>query len=247
MTNKISRLKCLSASTLKLLAMALMLLDHMWGSGVANCWWMTAVGRLAFPIFAFQIAEGYAHTKNFKKYLGRMFLFALIAEVPYDLMTGGTWFDPFRQNVMFTFCIALLVIRVIDRARRKNRFLGLAAAVAGACIGYLLGTFTFVDYYGYGVWMVLAFWLFRDLPWGWAAQLAAIVYINFCMIGGLEYELMLFGKTIFFPEQGLAALALIPIWLYNGKQGLHSRGFQYACYAFYPAHMLILVLIAVLR
>lgn len=244
---KIKQVKCLNASTLKILAMLLMLLDHMWGSGVANYWWMTAIGRVAFPIFAFQVAEGYAHTRNFKKYLGRMFLFALIAEVPYDLMTGGAWFDPFRQNVMFTFCISLLVIRVIDKARAKNRALGVIAAVGMAVVGYLVGTFTFVDYYGYGVWMVLAFWLFRDFSWGWIAQLAAMIYINFCMIGGLEYELLLFGKTVFFPEQGLAVLSLLPIWLYNGKQGIRSRGFQYACYAFYPVHMLILVLIAALR
>ena len=44
-------------------------------------------------------------------------------------------------------------------------------------------------------------------------------------------------------EQGLALLALIPIWLYNGRQGAHNKTIQYACYAFYPAHMLILALL----
>lgn len=247
MTNKISGMKCLRASDLKILAMVLMLLDHLWGSGVANCWWLTAVGRMAFPIFAFQVAEGYAHTKNFKKYLGRMFLFALISEVPYDLLTGGTWFDPFRQNVMFTFCIALVIIRLMDKARAKSLWLGAVAVLVGAGLGYLLGLFTFVDYFGCGVWMVLAFWLFRDVSWGWLVQLGAMIYINFHMMGGLEYEVALFGKTFFFPEQGIAVLSLIPIWLYNGKKGLESRAFQYAGYAFYPVHMLILVLIAAFR
>ena len=44
-------------------------------------------------------------------------------------------------------------------------------------------------------------------------------------------------------EQGLALLSLVPIWLYRGRQGHHSKAFQYACYAFYPVHMLILGLI----
>lgn len=240
-------LKCLSASTLKLIAMVLMLLDHMWGSGVVNWGWMTVVGRLAFPIFAFQVAEGYAHTKNFKRYLLRMFLFALISEVPFDLMVCGTWPDPFRQNVMFTFCISLLVIRLIDRARQKSRVLGVVAALAGALLGYLAGTFTFVDYYGYGVLMVLVFWLSREVSWGWLAQLIVMICVNCVMMGGLEYEIVLLGRSFFLAEQGAAVLALLPIWLYNGRQGIQSRAFRYIGYAFYPAHMLLLVLIVVLR
>ena len=50
---------------------------------------------------------------------------------------------------------------------------------------------------------------------------------------GMEFELC---------QQGLALLALVPIWLYRGRQGCHSKPFQYACYAFYPVHMLLLVL-----
>ena len=241
---RIHRLKCLSASSLKLFAMAMMLLDHMWGTGVARPDWLTCLGRLAFPIFAFQVAEGYAHTRDFKKYLLRMFLFALVSEIPYNLMTGGYWFSPFGQNVMFTFCLALLLIRLIDRARAKHWLWGVAATAVGAFVGYWLGMFTFVDYYGYGILTVLAFWLFRDVPWGWLAQLAAIFYINWEMIGGLHYEVPLFGQALMLPQQGIAVLALIPIWLYSGKPGIQSKAFRYGCYAFYPVHILILSLIA---
>lgn len=243
-TGRLHRLKCLSASSLKLFAMAVMLLDHMWGTGVADHEWMTCLGRLAFPIFAFQVAEGYAHTKNFRRYLGRMFLFALLSEAPFNWMNGRGWINPFAQNVMFTFCLALLLIRVIDKARTKNRVLGIAAAVVCAVVGYYAGMLTFVDYYGYGVLMVLAFWLFRDLPWGWLLQLGAMIYINCVMFAGLEYQVVLFGHEFMLPHQGLAVLALIPIWMYNGKQGIRGKAFQYACYAFYPVHMLVLALIA---
>ncbi len=64
------------------------------------------------------------------------------------------------------------------------------------------------------------------------------------MIGGLVYEAPLTGRTLVVPEQGLAVPALIPIWLYNGRQGPHSKRIRYACYAFYPVHMLVLYLLA---
>ena len=57
------------------------------------------------------------------------------------------------------------------------------------------------------------------------------------------YPVQLFGVEFEFCQQGLALLALIPIWLYRGRPGYHSKLFQYSCYAFYPVHMLVLVLI----
>ena len=63
------------------------------------------------------------------------------------------------------------------------------------------------------------------------------------LLGGLLYPVHIFGMEFEICQQGLALLALLPIWLYRGRQGYHSKPFQYACYAFYPVHMLILVLI----
>ena len=236
------KMKILNASHLKLIAMVCMLIDHTWGVLVTDHQWMNCVGRLAFPIFAFQIAEGYAHTKNFKKYLLRMFLFALVAEIPYNLMSGGWWINPFGQSVLFTFCLSLLLIRLMDLASGKSMALRLLIIAAVLVLGWLLGTVTFVEYHGAGVLTVLVFWLFRNVRFGWLIQLAAMVYINFEMLGGLGFEV---GST-FIPNQAFAVLAMIPILLYNGKQGWTSKGFQYACYAFYPVHILILVLISVL-
>ena len=66
------------------------------------------------------------------------------------------------------------------------------------------------------------------------------------LLGGFMYEIPLFGGTFELTRQGLALLALIPIWLYRGRQGYHSRWFRYFCYAFYPAHLLILGLLKLL-
>jgi hypothetical protein len=111
-------------------------------------------------------------------------------------------------------------------------------------IGYIVGILTFVDYYNAGIMMVLTFYFFKGIKWwNYLGQLVCLWYINFEMLGGLQYEITLFGQTYFFTRQGLALLALIPIWLYRGKQGYHSKALQYGYYAFYPLHLLILGLL----
>ena len=237
-------LKCLNAFTLKLIAMALMLCDHIWATIAVKHLWLTGIGRLAFPIFAFQIVEGVFHTSDFKKYLKRVFLFALISEIPFNLMAEGGFFYPLHQNVMFTFCLALLLLAILEKAKKKGRIVFLLASAGCVLTGFLVGFITFVDYYGYGIWMVLLFYFCRNIPFGWIGQLIGMIWINWYMIGGLVYMVPVFGRTLEIPEQGLAVLALVPIWLYNGRQGPHSTRLQYAWYAFYPVHMLVLSILS---
>ena len=162
---RLKKLKCIDALTLKLMAMTLMLLDHMWAT-VWDVPWFTMVGRLAFPIFAFQIAEGFYQTSNRKNYIKRMLLFALISEIPFNLMLADSLVYPFHQNVMFTFLIALLLMNRMERVREnKWKF----AAVSVVCVGlaFILGLVTFVDYYHYGIFIVLLFYWTRNLKFGW--------------------------------------------------------------------------------
>ena len=104
---------CLDSLALKLLAMALMLCDHLWATVLPGVMWLTAVGRVAFPIFAFQVAEGFQRTHDRKKYLLRMLVFALISEIPFNYLYYSSPVFPFHQNVMFTFFIALLLLSLI--------------------------------------------------------------------------------------------------------------------------------------
>lgn len=235
----------LSAAALHLIAMALMLMDHLWATLLPAQDWLTCAGRLAFPIFAFMTVEGYFHTRNLKRYALRLLLFALLSEVPFDLMYGGTWFYPVHQNVIWTLLLGLLGIHLMETVRKKQKtWLYLLTALLVVLIGTVLGTLSMVDYYGTGVLTIFIFYFFRGQKW-WclAGQLLALYWVNVQLLGGLLYPVHIFGMEFEICQQGLALLALLPIWLYRGRQGYHSKPFQYACYAFYPVHMLILVLI----
>ena len=235
----------ISAAVLHILAMVLMLMDHLWATLLPAQDWLTCAGRVAFPIFAFMSVEGYFHTHNFKKYAQRMLLFSVLSEIPFDLMYGGTWFYPVHQNVIWTLLMGLLGIHLMETVRKKQKpwvYVLVSAGVVAA--GGILGTLCMVDYYGVGVLTVFIFYLFRGRKW-WCllGQLLALYWVNVQMLGGLMYPIQLFGMEFELCQQGLALLALLPIWLYRGRQGYHSKPFQYACYAFYPVHMLILVLV----
>lgn len=238
----------LSSCGLHVLAMALMLSDHVWAAVFPNVRILTCIGRLAFPIFAFMIVEGYFHTRNFRKYLLRMLCFALISEIPFNLLYSGLPFYLFHQNVLWTFLIALLGIRVMELVRQKGKLLltiGVCFLTVIVCA--LSATVLMTDFYGFGVLMVFTFYFFRGRKW-WCflGQLVFLWIINVDIMGGMYYPVELFGKTYEVVEQGLAMLALIPIWLYRGRKGYSSKGFQYFCYSFYPLHCLILGLYTIM-
>lgn len=235
----LKKLKCINALELKLLAMALMLCDHMWATVLPDIGWISNLGRLAFPIFAFQIVEGFYQTHDRKKYIRRMLVFALISEIPFDLMTSGVWFYPFHQNVMVTFLIGLLMLSWMERVRGTLWKYLLVSAICAA-LSIVLGSIVMADYFQFGLLTVLLFYWTRNWKYGWVIQLAGMIWIHGIYMGSLELTMHLFGQTFDIPQQGLAVLSLIPIWMYNGKQGYHSKPVQYACYAFYPVHMLIL-------
>ena len=231
--------------SLHLMAMLFMLCDHLWGTIVPGNDWLTCIGRVCFPIYAFLLVEGYFHTGNLKKYVKRLLLFAVISEIPFNLAMASSVIYPFHQNVLWSFLIALGLIHCNEKAKASEKlWIRIAVGIFTILAGYLLGLITMVDYYHAGILMVLTFYFFHHRNW-WAyvGQILCLGYINLEVLGGLGYEVVLFGETIFLTRQGLALFALIPIWLYKGKQGYHSTWWKYFCYAFYPVHLLILGLL----
>lgn len=258
--------KGITSAALHIMAMIFMLLDHTWAT-VLSYNWMTCVGRIAYPIFAFMIVEGFNHTKSLKKYMLRLLVFALISEIPFNLMYGGQIFYPVHQNVMWTFLLALSGLWLMEKVRsRKKVWLTIVVCAGVSLLGLLLGYVLFVDFYGCGVLTVFVFYFFdrsreeniisrllkdhphRDTIWKlfcMIGQFVVLYYINVEILGGFYYDIEVFGIHIELVQQSLALLALIPIWLYRGEKGYHKKWFQYFNYAFYPVHCLVLGLLAI--
>ena len=230
----------LDSTALRLLAILFMVLDHLWAAVVPGNLWMTCVGRLAFPIFAFQLCEGYRHTGDFRRYRRRLLVFALLSEIPFNLFYAGSLIFPFHQNVMFTLLLGLLAIRQADMLRREEgikkkslRCLALLLILAG-------GVVLFPDYGLMGVMTVLCFFVFRDHR---LFQLAAMAVLNIFAFKGQTIPVSLGALAFDFPIQGFALLALPLIWLYNGEKGPGGKGLRLFWYIFYPLHMLALYFI----
>ena len=191
-------------------------------------WGMRIVGRAAFPIYCFLLAEGTHYTKNPRKYALRLFAGAVLSELPFDLALYGGWTWA-HQNVMFTLLLGLLLLESMEKCRSPvgKALLVLPFSLAAECFQ--------TDYGGYGVALIALFSLTREMPRrGWL-QLAGMALICWAMdsativIGGTTVSVELF-----------ALLAMLPIALYSGRKATQSRGAQLGLYFFYPAHLAIL-------
>ena len=237
-----------TSMSLHIMAMIFMLCDHLWATIVPGNDWLTCIGRLTFPIFAFLIVEGYFHTRNLKKYVQRLLLFAVLSEIPFNLAMGSSVIYPIHQNVLWSFLIAIGLIYWNEKAKASRKlWKRILVGCVTVILGYILGIVTMVDFYHAGILTVLVFYFFRQGKWwSYIGQFVCLWYINMEMLGGFSYMITFMGQTLFVPRQGFALLALVPIWLYHGKKGYHSKWLQYFNYAFYPVHLLILGLIKVL-
>lgn len=228
----------LTSFGLHLLAMGLMLCDHICLALMPDRVWMTCVGRLAFPIFAFLVAEGFVRTRSRARYARRLLIFALVSEVPFDLLAAGRPVYPFHQNVLWPFLIALGCMQLLEWAKADSRPAARLVVSAGAVLGgFLAGTAFMVDYFGPGVWTVLVFYFFRGDGWRQRlGQLLCLLLLNGWLLAG--QTVLLGGLAL--PIQAFAVLALPFIWLYRGRQGPHGRTVRWLFYGFYPAHLLVL-------
>ena len=210
----------MSAFTLKLIALVTMIIDHVGAIFFPQFIWLRYIGRLSMPIYAFLLVQGYMHTRNFNRYALRMGIFALLSEVPYDLLFQGTWLGFQRQNILFTFLTARFAMELLDAsAKGRNNFMFI-----GAVILTILPYFLHFSYGVYGVLTVLCFYLFQKYRGIDAVAFAALTYGQYTQDGNTT--------------QLYAIAAAIPVLLYNGKRGALSL--KYFFYISYPAHMLLL-------
>ena len=220
----------LSGSALKIIAVLSMVIDHCAYFlmehdtplyGVMRCF-----GRIAFPVFAFLIAEGFAHTRNRARYFITILVFAIISEIPWFLLNG---YDS-THNVMFTLAIGVAALAVFDRLC-EHRPLCVIAITLLLVLAYWTG----VDYDWRGVLMIVLFYMLRHQtiePWSDRYEICfpsqAIRQIIFTFPLMMHYGI------------AGAVLASFIIFLYDGTRG-HIKGAvaKYSFYAFYPSHLLL--------
>lgn len=238
--------KGISGSTLKMIAIITMFIDHTGAiiverilmgamSGDVNLTMLAKlgtldmvlrlIGRMGFPIFCYLLIEGFQYTRNVWKYAGRLFLFALVSEVPFDLGFAGRPFYPEYQNVFFTLFIGLSVMigfRLAEEKTEGNRILRVLLSLlilgAGAGVALLLKT----DYDAIGVLTIAVMYLCRRKK---------------LLEAGLGCAVL----TVLNPIEITSFFIMIPIHMYNGKRGWNIK---WLFYAFYPLHILLLYGIA---
>ncbi len=232
--------KGISSSTLKLIAVFAMLVDHtaavlVWNPlnpqaqtivqemvpGQSIQWLVYLfmrypIGRLAFPIYCFLLVEGFMRTKSIKKYALRMLLFALISEIPFDLAFYGRVWARDGQNVFFTLFLAIAAMAGMQLAEQKFSRLWQVRGcqILWTAVICIVASLIACDYGAKGILVVLVLYLFR-----YDKKTQAVA-------GGVA-----------FAWEITAPLAFIPIYHYNGKRGLSLK---YFFYAFYPVHLLLL-------
>lgn len=222
----------MSIFIIKIIACITMVLDHVkYAIPETRCFVTQYFGRIAFPLFAFLIGEGYCYTRDLQKYYERLITFALISQIPFMFFRAfvGEWL---MLNVMFTLLLGLLAINIFDKLKKKY-YISLPLIVMIAYLASVLN----VDYGWYGVMAVFVLYVFR---YNNGARIFAFAILNL-----LFYFERLFAQ---FSVQSLISyiFATIPAFLlvlYNGKLGPKTK---YIYYIFYPVHMMIFGIICLL-
>lgn len=217
-----------TAWDLKKIAIVTMTIDHaaisflywtgLWetpcGNGIYSA--MRLIGRMAFPLYAFLIVQGFLHTKDVRHYQIRLAVLALASELPFNLLAGHSFFYPQRQNIGFLYLTAVLCMEILERKPDMLPAGKLAVILSACAAAFVLRA----DYGAEGLIFILILYFFRDDPLRrmWAG----------CIM------LILMYRT----DSGLAScIAFFFINRYNGEKG---KGRGYLPYAVYPLHMLLL-------
>lgn len=225
----------LNAFQLKIFAMILMIIDHVYTYIPGMPMWMHHPGRIVAPIFFYFVVEGFFYTRNRTKYATRVFIWAAImfagsAIIQYIFPTEGG----LPNNIFLSLGLSIVLLIAIDYTKRTKHYLvGIPAAIIAA----VLGMFTEASLYG--VIMTLIFYFFREKKM-WLIITYTLLSLSdvpaLIMSGEIFTDMGLFGYN----NQGLMVLALPFFFLYNGERGVNNAFTKYMFYIFYPAHLWII-------
>ena len=216
----------LTGNALKLIAALSMTIDHAGLLLFPQYPVLRILGRLAFPIFAFMIAEGCKYTHSRRRYFGNIFALAVLCQSVYYLVDGSLYL-----SILFTFSLSILTIFALQDFRREPTLLR-GAVFFGAVAGvYVLNRIFSIDYGFWGCMVPVFAALPQNTKWDTPVVSTGLLGVGLVFLG------LHFGGNQMF------ALAAIPLLLcYNGKRGKWKLKSFF--YIFYPAHLVILQLIA---
>lgn len=204
----------------------------------------TVIGRIAFPIYAYGIAQGMVYTSGQLKYFLRLFVFALISEIPFQLANFGSDWSFGTRNVLFTLLLGAVSCWIVQCFRKKN--LGWVAVFPVAIL-VLVAEILHMDYGGMGILFIVIPFIFfsnRKMCLGSLFALSIILYVFVNQFTGSGFywmedfqnfeivALKLFGAVI-----GVALLLF-----YHGEKGKSKS--RWFFYVYYPAHLLVLYAIS---
>lgn len=253
----------MNAQRLKLLAILSMTIDHLGvvfnvlhrykiagvevGNYMSDAYWqIRVIGRLAFPIFCFLIAEGCAHTKDIKKYIGRLAVFAIIAQIPYHVFISmWTGIDDIASNllhftqgnVLVTLTLGAMSVFFYSKLFEVKR--GKLLYVVGICAAFVAVILLRGEYDLCGLLIILLVYAFRkkdDISLDSKVFGNKYIQVLCCTLVTLSYYIVMLHASIY--EILGATISALPLLLYNNKPG--NRTWKWVFYIYYPAHMLIL-------
>ena len=231
----------MTAFTLKIIALSAMLFDHL---AVVFPdvfpFWFRGIGRLAWPIFAYILAEGFRHTKSPEKFLMRLLAFALISEIPYDLAMGNEINFFANTNIFYTLFLGGTAIFLYERFRERRGWQTMAV-IASILPTVILAEILSVDYGSLGVLFVFALYAAKPKMIKLLAVVAFAI-IQFVPLVMAQLLLIKFPTKYFFIIP--FALTTVPLLAkYNGERGYAAK---WLFYWFYPAHLTVIALISVM-
>ena len=227
---KVNRIS-VDSFTLKMIAITAMVADHVGYLFFPQIMIFRIVGRLTLPIMAFLITEGYRRTRDVKRYMVRLGIFALISMMPYHLVFQHSYF-----NMLFDLLFGLITIYVSDMLDKEWKKWGVVLFFF--IIAFLIGTDGAL---GASV-LVYLFHRYRN---NFKKMTCAMVILYFLQVIGLVIMSIFTNNSNIIHNyttwiRPFALCSLFLIYKYNGKRG---KNIKYFFYVFYPGHLLILYLI----
>lgn len=241
---------------LQVIAMITMLCDHLGDPFFGNCVVLRCIGRFAFPIYAFLLAEGFRHMKDkpakLEQHLGGLVVLALVSEIGYDLLEAKSIAATdlvAGQSAIITLLLAYLGMMAIERWKDKPVWMWSAIALT-AMANYMIRS----NYKFAGVLLVYAFYYYLNhgLEKGFVNRLLAMLLIFACYLPIYHWARYDFCSWTVFVEKLIGSntwwylthiLIAVLLAAYRGELGFYSKKFKRVYKVFYPAHLLLLGLI----